>query len=284
MRSLPYFSALLSLFCCFSCAKPKPEAEYRPTTTIKDLMDGLVDPAADTIWDSVATTMTKKGTQEKAPHTDEEWATVRRSAIQLLEASNLLQIPGRHVAKPGERNNQGIELQPEQIETLINQDRQAWIKLAHGLHNAATLAVSAADAKDPSKVLESGEQIDNACENCHQTYWYPHSTPKDATAASSEVLHTLIGKLVTIRGTFSLRGKFGPYVLLGNQHAIYLVPRGSFTWRESYSAMEGKLVAASGTLSFYRALIAEPASPASARAPDYFYLAAETAQVQLIDR
>ena len=136
-------------------------------------MDGIVDPAADIIWNSVATTITTKGKEEKAPHTDEEWATVRRSALQLLEASNLLQIPGRQVAKPGERNNLGIELQPEQIETLINQDRPAWIALAHGLHDAATLAVNAAEAKDPAKVLESGEQIDNACEHCHQQYWYP---------------------------------------------------------------------------------------------------------------
>jgi len=174
MRRLPWFPALVSLLFCLSCAKPKPEAEYRPTTTIKDLMNGLVDPAADTIWNSVATTITTKGKVEKSPHTDEEWATVRGSAIQLLEASNLLQIPGRHVAKPGQRNEQGIELQPEQIETIINQDRQAWITLAHSLHDAATLALNAADAKDPAKVLESGEQIDNACERCHQQYWYPH--------------------------------------------------------------------------------------------------------------
>ena len=137
-------------------------------------MNSLVDPAADTIWNSVATTINTKGKVEKVPHTEEEWATVRGSAIQLLEASNLLQIPGRHVAKPGQRNEQGIELQPEQIETLINQDRQAWIALAHGLHDAATQAVIAADSKDLAKVLESGEQIDNACENCHQKYWYPH--------------------------------------------------------------------------------------------------------------
>ncbi|HME13095.1 MAG TPA: hypothetical protein VKF79_09560 [Candidatus Acidoferrum sp.] len=173
MRRLPFIPALLALIFCLSCAKPKPEAEYRPTTTIKDLMNGIVDPAADTIWNSVATTITTRGKVEKAPHTDEEWATVRGSAIQLLEASNLLQIPGRHVAKPGQRNEQGIELQPEQIEALINQDRQAWITLAHGLHDAATQAVIAADAKDPTKVLESGEQLDNACEHCHQQYWYP---------------------------------------------------------------------------------------------------------------
>jgi hypothetical protein len=180
MRRLLFFSALICLPFFLSYAQQQPEAEYRPTTTIRDLMDGIVDPAADTIWNSVATTITTKGKEEKAPHTDEEWGTVRHSAIQLLEASNLLQIPGRHVAMPGQRNEQGIELQPEQIEMLINQDRQAWIRLAHGLHDAATLALQAADAKDPAKVLESGEQIDNACEHCHQTYWYPHPAQSPA--------------------------------------------------------------------------------------------------------
>jgi len=91
---------------------------------------------------------------------------------------------------------------------------------------------------------------------------HPRSTPEDATAASYELLHTLIGKQVTIRGKFSLWGKFGPYVLLGNQQVVYLVPRGSFTWGEPYSEMEGKLVAATGTISFYHAPNAEPADPA----------------------
>lgn len=109
------------------------------------------------------------------------------------------------------------------------------------------------------------------------------SMPEDATAASYEVLHTLIGKQVTIRGTFSLRGKFGAYVLLGNQQVVYLVPTGaSFTWGAPYPEMEGKLVAATGTLRFYHAPDAELADPAFARAPDYFYLEAQTAQLRLI--
>jgi hypothetical protein len=113
---------------------------------------------------------------------------------------------------------------------------------------------------------------------------HPRSTSEDATAAFFEELHTLIGQQVTLRGTFSLRGKFGPYVLLGNQQVVYLVPRGSFTWGEPYSEMEGKLVAATGTLRFYHAPNAEPAARAFARAPDYFYLEAETAQLRLITR
>lgn len=163
-------SALVSIQFCAGYARQRPKAEYRPTTTIKNLMGGIVNPGADTIWGSVAVT---NGKEEKAPHTYEEWVTIRRSALQLVEASNLLQIPGRLVAKPGERNEQGIELQPEQIEKLVNQDRPAWISLAHGLHDAATLAINAADEKDLAKMLEIGSQTDDACEHCHQRYWYP---------------------------------------------------------------------------------------------------------------
>jgi len=166
------FYGAVSLFFCLSCQKPKPEAEYRPTTTIKCLMQRIIDPAADTIWGSVETKISRKGKVENAPHTDEEWAAIRSSAIQLQEASNLIQIPGRRVTKPGERNPEGLERQPEEIEALINGDRQTFISLAHGLHDGATLALNAADARDVEKLLESGEQIDNACERCHQHYRY----------------------------------------------------------------------------------------------------------------
>lgn len=111
---------------------------------------------------------------------------------------------------------------------------------------------------------------------------HPRSSPKGATAASDEVSHTLIGKQITIRGKFSLRGVVGPYVLLGNQQVVYLVPRGSFTWGKPYSEMEGKLVAATGTLRFFHLPDAEPADQARARPHDYYYFEAETAQLRLI--
>ena len=56
-----------------ACKARQPEAEYRPTATVKDIMDSLVDPSADTLWDSVETIISAAGIEEKAPHTDEEW-------------------------------------------------------------------------------------------------------------------------------------------------------------------------------------------------------------------
>jgi hypothetical protein len=111
---------------------------------------------------------------------------------------------------------------------------------------------------------------------------HPRSAPEDEIPASDQALLTLIGKQVTIRGKFSLWGKFGPYVLRGNQE-VYLVNISStFTWGEPYSQMEGKFVAVTGTLRFYKEPPFVPTDRAVAHAFDHYYFEAETAQVQLI--
>lgn len=143
--------------------------------TIKDLMLNVVDTNADVVWLSVTTIASEKGLVETRPTTDEEWARVKAGAITLAEAANLLMIPGRHVARPGEKSETpGVELEPEEMEKLINADRPKFYEHAKALYNAAMLAAQAADKKDADKVFEIGETIEMACENCHRMYWYPN--------------------------------------------------------------------------------------------------------------
>jgi hypothetical protein len=192
MRRFCFVIPLVLLVLCSSCSAPQQpqaaaatQAEYRPTATIKDIMDSMVDPGADYIWDSVETIVSAKGVEEKLPRTDEEWKEVRRHAVMLMEATNALQIPGRHVAQPGEKaDDPKVELGPEQIEALINKDRGAWIKFAHGLHDATMEAFKAIEAKDAMKLLDVGNGIDEACEKCHLEYWYPNE--KKPESAPSE--------------------------------------------------------------------------------------------------
>jgi cytochrome c556 len=83
-------------------------------------------------------------------------------------------VPGRHVARPGEKSETpGVELEPSEMEALINKDLASWRKRAHGLHEAGAAAIQAIDAKDADKLFEVGEQIERACESCHSQYWYP---------------------------------------------------------------------------------------------------------------
>ena len=148
--------------------------QYKPTATIRDIMDSMVDPSADAVWESVASYVTIKGIEEKAPRNDEEWNEVQRKAITLLEATNLLLIPGRHVAKPGEKaDDPKIELAPDQIEKMINEDRAAWRALAGGLYDTIPPVVAAIDKRDAEALLNTGSAIEMACEKCHLKYWYP---------------------------------------------------------------------------------------------------------------
>ena len=151
------------------------QPQYQATSTIKDIMLSIVDPNADVVWLSVTTVQSSKGTVDTAPKNDEEWKKVRQGAIALTEASNLLMMPGRHVAAPGEKSETpGVELEPSEMEELINKDRASWVMRATKLHEPGLAAVQAVDAKDPQKVFEVGEQIEQACENCHRQYWYPN--------------------------------------------------------------------------------------------------------------
>lgn len=171
-------AASVLLLLCGGCAASQPE--YRPTATVRDIMKSMIDPSADGVWESVATTIDADGTHEKVPQTDEEWAAVRQHTITLMEASNLLLMPGRQIARPGEKaEDPKVVLSPEAIEALVNQDRESWTKLAHGLHDAALETLKAVDAKNAQGVFDAGEGIYRACENCHLKYWYPNEAKKE---------------------------------------------------------------------------------------------------------
>ncbi|MEQ1908954.1 MAG: hypothetical protein ABMA15_09025 [Vicinamibacterales bacterium] len=158
--------------------------------SIKEIMDGIVDPAADVLFDAVSYDVTAAGVVQKVPKTTEDWVEIRRHALLLAEATNLLKMPGRRVApeKPTlQRENEppGPEdLKPEEIQALIDVDPAAFRRLAQGLTDAAREALQAADAKDVDRLFASGEAIDKACENCHVKYWYP----KDKKPAADALL------------------------------------------------------------------------------------------------
>jgi hypothetical protein len=181
LKAFAWFSAslvclLVAAACSGTSQLPASDSPLRPTSTIKDIMDSVVDPSADALWEAVATTVSAAGIDERRPRTDEEWANVRRHAVALLEATNLLLMEGRHVAKPGEKaENQDVELNPEEIEALIAKDRASFIKLAHGLYDATLPALKATQDRNADALLDAGEGIDTACENCHLKYWYPES-------------------------------------------------------------------------------------------------------------
>jgi len=173
--------ACVAVFLSVGCKAQEPpkESEYKRTSPVRQIMGSMVMPNADVLWSAVSSNVTDKGIEEKAPKTEDEWKAVRSSAVTIMEASDLILIPGRRVAASGEKEQDpNVNLSPEKIEALINTDRASWVKMAHDMHDSVIPALKAIDAKDAQALSDAGAGIDKACEDCHLKYWYPKDAVK----------------------------------------------------------------------------------------------------------
>ena len=167
-----------------AAAPTAASAGLKPVASVLDLMLGMIDPAADSLWESVATISTPKGVEERQPRTDKEWADVRYKALIVIEGANLLALEGRRVAHPGQKLEEpggATDYSPEQAQVVIDADRASFLAFARALQDAGGLALTAIEKRDAETYLEAGGIIDEACEQCHRKFWYPDSpTPPGA--------------------------------------------------------------------------------------------------------
>jgi hypothetical protein len=117
-----------------------------PVATVLEIMDGIVSPGAQVVYDSVATIVDKDGVKETRPRNDREWQNVAGNAAALIEASELLKMEGR--AK----------------------DQADWVTISTAMGVAAAEARAAAQKQDAEGILGAGEKLNNSCDNCHRKY------------------------------------------------------------------------------------------------------------------
>jgi hypothetical protein len=144
--------------------------------TIKDLMESIVDPSADVLWGAAGTVVDEKGVQEMAPKTDEEWLGVRRAAVRIIEGGNLLIMADRDAAPAGTKSEvPGVELEPAEMTALIKKNRKSFNAFAKALQGLGLEALRASEAKNVDQLVEIGGRMEDVCESCHQTFWYPQA-------------------------------------------------------------------------------------------------------------
>jgi hypothetical protein len=154
--------------------KPASPFPFRPRATIAEIMDGIVDPAADVLWDATAVYITEEGIDDHSPKNDDEWHKVEHAGITLAEATNLLLVPGRRVDAPGAVSEApGQELNPDDIAKLIEAEPEVWAGFAHALDDVVQEAQQAVERRDVEALTEIGGTLDEVCESCHQHFWYP---------------------------------------------------------------------------------------------------------------
>jgi hypothetical protein len=169
-----------------TCSSPKPTeaplrapelwGDLKPVVSVKELMRDMLDPGADNIFDAVSVKVTEKGVVETEPKTDADWEKIRIGAVTLAEGVYLLKIP-RPFAPPGDQNNSigpdAVELSPAQITAKVQADLVEWNARIEALRNVGLEILDIVKRKDVQELWDAGQNLDEACENCHRSYWYP---------------------------------------------------------------------------------------------------------------
>jgi hypothetical protein len=151
----------------------------KPIVSVRELMQNIIDPLADNIFDAVGTDVTEAGVVDHKPTTDEDWAKVMQGAVALAEGTNLLKMhprlaaPADYVFDPKERGPGAPELAPAEIQKKIEADPALWNMHTNDLRDEAIKVIDIVKARDADKLFAAGSDIDKACENCHLEYWYP---------------------------------------------------------------------------------------------------------------
>jgi hypothetical protein len=174
LLALGAFTAVASLAQTGATAPPA-QSGFNTTNTIRDVMDAVVDPNADALWDSVRTEINETGTHTYMPQTDADWLALRRNVVGLLEGGNALLMPGRRVAPVGAGTDPEIPYAypPEQIQASIEKERAVFNGFAEAFQATAMDMLKAVDTRNVANLDEAGELLDQACEACHSHFWYP---------------------------------------------------------------------------------------------------------------
>jgi hypothetical protein len=188
MHTLTSSKRVLTVVVAFACAAAAARCASKPTATeaaagstftpvlsVKELMENIVDPQADYVFDAVGSDIGPKGIVDIKPTTDDDWTRIQRGAYVLAESSNLLKMP-RKMAPEGDRSKGGPgqpELSADQIEAKVKENPALWNSHADTLRTEALKVIDIVKARDADKLLAAGSAIDAACETCHLDFWYP---------------------------------------------------------------------------------------------------------------
>ncbi len=152
--SFPYRASLLSLSLLLAACSggdnsdsvAETESTFDTSLTVQELMALIIEPSADILWDSGGWVLDSAGYEELYPTTDDGWAYVRAQAAVLVEAGNMLALPGRA------------------------EDSDAWMIYSEGMSDAGLRAMAAAQAQDEEEFFQAGAQLYSVCSACHQAY------------------------------------------------------------------------------------------------------------------
>lgn len=148
MKTILVLTACAALLTACSPGGPKVgDAKFNSDLPMTEFMGHVVDPAAFLYWDNSGSEVTEAGERERYPTTDEGWDVLVTGASTLVEAGNMMQLPGR-----------------------VREPVADWNKYAQMLSERAMIARAAAEKHDKKAVFDEGGRLYEVCVACHEQF------------------------------------------------------------------------------------------------------------------
>jgi hypothetical protein len=128
------------------------EPQFKIVATTDQVMDAIIIPHAQAVWDAV---VYENGKMVSEPKTEDDWYNLQMHAYAVAEAGNLLKMAPR--AK----------------------DEGEWMAFATALTDRSMEVVRAAEKKDVEGLLTAGGNVYNVCTDCHRKYVTPDPNAPD---------------------------------------------------------------------------------------------------------
>lgn len=161
----------------------------KPELTVKDIMDSMVDPSGDFLFESVQDIADASGWHRKEPKTDAQWAELAKHWTVLKGAHRLLIQEGRKAGRDEDKpDHPEVENPPAEVQKLMDAERPDWIVRAQRLDAAADLGLKATAAKDVTALSAALLNLDKVCESCHLHYFYPNDQRAHQAAKEDGVI------------------------------------------------------------------------------------------------
>lgn len=150
MRSILVLACSLTLVSgCAKVEETKTAAAppYNTDMPMNEVMFHVMNPAAFKFWSGWGVLEDETGVHDLTPKTDEEWKAVEDGAATVAQMTNVIMMPGYARAPEAE-----------------------WNRYAQGVAKLALQGKLAAEKHDKAALGVIGEQLDVACDACHEKF------------------------------------------------------------------------------------------------------------------
>ena len=144
-----------------AAASNRQPAYAKPDGTLLQVMRGILFPSSNVLFfaqsnnpDAVKKPADPSVATDPLMTTYGGWNAVENASIAMVEAANLISIPGRVCS-----NGKPVPVQ--------NAD---WIQFVQGLRKAGQDAYKAAQTKNSDKIADASGEVSDACDSCHTVY------------------------------------------------------------------------------------------------------------------